>query len=118
MRKYWLLNQHDAEGPTALVETDGRMQIVSVLRFGPGITDLEDQQKIWDHVHGRVAPTLKPCVAASSIDEEGVEPHEDLWTGGNGSRAARRGGPADPGRQAGGQRSGGEPRQQGSRGDR
>ena len=116
MRKYWLLNQHDAEGPSALVETDGRMQVVRVLRFGPGITELDDQQKVWNQVIGRVAPTMKPCVDASSLDEEGVAPHADLWTGGNGAGGTRRTGRADASRSGG--RAGGDPRKQGSRGDR
>ena len=50
MRKYWLLNQHGADGPTALVETDGSMHIARILRFGPDITELDDQQAIQERV--------------------------------------------------------------------
>ncbi len=119
MRKYWLLDQHDSDGPTALVYTDGSMHIVDVLRFGPGITELGDQQVVWDSIIGKLAPTMKPLVDASSIEVEGVEPHEDLLRGANGgspqtSRADRRaaGQRGPSGREAGG------PSRKGGRGDR
>jgi hypothetical protein len=120
MSKYWLLDQHGGEGPTALVETDGSMHIVRVLRFGPGITELDAQQEIWDKVIGRVAPTLKPFAEASKIHEEGVEPHEKLQRGDYGgpgatNRAGRRGSgrrSADVGR------VGGSANSRRSRGDR
>ena len=120
MRKYWLLDQHGEEGPTALVETDGRMRIVSVLRFGPGITELEDQQAILDRVLGKVAPTLKPLVDGSSIDVESVDPHADLEQGpasgsNKGNRANRR--KASQGGGSGGRVQGG-PSRAGGRGDR
>lgn len=119
MRKYWLLDQHDGDGPTALVSTDGSMHIVEVLRFGPGITDLDDQQAVWDGVIGKLAPTMKPLVAASSIEVESVEPHADLRRDANpGSprtgRASRRG--ADKRGRSG--RVVGGPSRRGGRGDR
>lgn len=96
MRKFWLLDQHGGEGPTALVETDGGLRVTDVVRFGPAVTTLEDQQRVWDEVIGRVAPTMKPCVKASSVDEEGVPPLPDLRRDGGDSgtmtRAARRAG--------------------------
>ncbi len=119
MRKYWLLDQHGGDGPTALVYTDGSMHIVDVLRFGPGITELDDQQAVWDSIIGMLAPTMKPLVAASSIKVDSVEPHPDLrrraksgspQTSRADRRAARQRGPA--GRVAGG------PSRRGGRGDR
>jgi len=118
VRKFWLMDQHEGDGPTALVETDGRLQIVDVIRFGSSLTELADQQKVWDDVIGRVAPTLKPFVDASTIDEEGVAPHDDLRRGddnpGGTSRKAARGGGnwGQPGR------TGGGGARRGSRGDR
>lgn len=95
MRRYWLLDQHGADGPTALVETDGSLHIIGVLRFGPDIVELDDQQRVWDQVIGRLAPSMKPFVDASSVDEEGVEPHPKLQRDG----ANRGGSPhrVDPG---------------------
>jgi hypothetical protein len=116
MGEYWLLDRHGADGPTALVETDGSMHIVNVLRFGPSLTGLEEQQKIWDEVIGAVAPTLKPIVTASKLDEEGVELHADLKTddaGGSLKRTRGNGGRdgAKAGRGAGGaKRTGGRGR--------
>lgn len=78
MRKYWLMDQHGADGPTALVETDGSLHVIDVLRFGPDLTELEVQQKVCDQVMGRVAPTMRPFVDAASLDEEGVAPHPEL----------------------------------------
>lgn len=121
MRKYWLLDQHGDEGPTALVETDGRMHIVRILRFGPGITELADQQAIQDRVIGKVAPTMKPLVDGPAIEVAGsVEPHADLrQSSKSGStktnRADRRG--AARGGGAGGRTQGG-PSRSGGRGDR
>ena len=120
MRRYWLMDQHGADGPTALVETDGRLHIVDVLRFGPSVTELEDQQKVWDEIVDRVAPTLKPLVDAASIDEEGIAPHPDLrlWKdGGSGptSQSGRVGGGIGA-RSAG--RTGGGAHRNRSRGDR
>lgn len=120
MRTYWLMDQHGGDGPTALVETDGRLQIVDVLRFGPSITKLKDQQKIWDQVIGRVAPTMKPLVGASTVDEEGVAPHSKLRRGDSGGTGAS----TRDGRNTGsGQRrsvghAGGGPNRKRSRGDR
>lgn len=120
MRKYWLLNQHGEDGPTALVETDGSMHIVRIARFGPGITELADQQQIHDRVIGKLAPTTKPLVEASTIEVEGVAPHADLRGGSPGvsnkpnradRRSAGRSGPSG-GRAAGG------PSRKGGRGDR
>jgi hypothetical protein len=113
------MDQHGGEGPTALVETDGRLQIVDVLRFGPSITELGDQQEVWDQVIGRVAPTMKPLVDASSVDEEGVEPHPDLWRGEHGGAGAGRAGRRRgvPRRPAAG-RAGRGPSRKRSRGDR
>jgi len=120
MRKFWLLDQHGGDGPTALVQTDGRMRIVSVLQFGPGITELEDQQAILDRVLDKVAPTLKPLVDGSSIDVESVEPHADLKRGSGsgsnkGNRADRR--KAGQSGNSGGRVQGG-PSRAGGRGDR
>jgi len=120
VRKFWLMNQHGDDGPTALVATDGRLQVVDIIQFGASITELDDQQKIWDDVIGRVAPTLKPCVNAETVDEAGIEPHAELrrtdpgQQGGN--RAARR----DGGQASGGAgRSGATgPSRTGSRGER
>lgn len=120
MRKFWLMDQHGSDGPTALVETDGRLQVVRVVRFGPSITTLEDQQQVLDQVIGRVAPTMKPCVKASTVDEQGVEPLPDLRTddgpgGGSKSRADRRANPGTSG-SAGAQNRG--PSRAKSRGER
>ncbi len=120
MKKFWLMNQHGADGPTALVETNGRLQVVDVLRFGPSITELDDQQEVWDKVIGKVAPTLKPFVNASAVDEEGVDPLPELSRGDHGgagraNRASRRTG----GRGKGGAgQVEGAPTRRGSRGER
>ena len=93
MRKFWLMDQHGKDGPTALVETDGGLNVTNIVRFGPAITELDDQQRIWDQVIGRVAPTLKPCVKASTVGEEGIEPHAELRRdSGAGSGPANRAG--------------------------
>ena len=120
MGKYWLLDQQDVSGPTVLVETDGSLHITGVVRFGPGVSKLKDQQKIWDAVAGQVAPTLKPCVEASSVDEEGVAPHEDLKLGDHDDHGAgRRAGQRNTGsRGFGSGRIGGGPGRTRSRGDR
>lgn len=119
MKRFWLLDQHGSDGPTALVETDGRLQIVDVVRFGPSITELDDQQEVWDKVVGRVAPTMKPAVNASTIDEEGIAPHPDLrrerTDAGGVNRAGRR---AAAGNQGSAGRVGGGPSRRGGRGDR
>lgn len=120
MRKFWLMDQHGDDGPTALVETDGGLHVVDVIRFGPTITELDDQQKIWDQVIGRVAPTLKPCVKASSIDEVGVAPLADLRRedgAGSGSlnQAGRR---SNSGTSGSAGRTGGGPSRNRSRGER
>ena len=117
MRRYWLMDQH-GDGPTALVETDGSLHIVDVLRFGPSITELADQQEVWDQTIGRVAPTMKPLVDASSIDEEGVAPHPKLLKGNQGGPgASNRAGRGKGGRDPGVGRAGGPTRKR-SRGDR
>ena len=120
MRKFWLLDQHGGDGPTALVETDGRLQIVDIVRFGPSVSDLEAQQDVWDRVIGRVAPTLKPCVSASSVDEEGIMPLAELERGddagsGSANRSARRKGTPT---KAAIERSSGGPSRNRSRGER
>jgi hypothetical protein len=120
VRKYWLLDQHGEDGPTALVETDGSMHIVRILRFGPGITELVDQQAIHDRIIGKVAPTMKPLVDGSSIEVAGVEPHADLR--GDSKSASTKTNRADR-RSAGragraGGRAGGGPSRNGGRGDR
>ena len=120
MRKYWLMDQHGGKGPTALVETDGRLHIIDVLRFGPSVTKLKDQQAVWDKVIDRVAPTMKPLVDAATVDEEGVEPHPKLRRGGGSGPGTRNrvglnsSGGRDPGVGPG---SGGPGRKR-SRGDR
>lgn len=120
MSKFWLMGQHGSDGPTALVETDGRLQIVDVVRFGPSITELDDQQEIWDKVIGRVAPTMKPVVRASSMDEEGVAPHPELKRDDPGdSGTANRAGRRSAGQHRGSAgRVGGGPSRRGGRGER
>lgn len=120
MRKFWLMNQHGADGPTALVETDGRLQVVNIVQFGASITELDDQQKIWNDVIGKIAPTLKPFVDASTVDETGIEPHADLRrTGPGGSGATNRASRRDGGQQGGGAgRASSGPTRTGSRGER
>ena len=120
MREYWLLDQHGADGPTALVETDGRMRIIDVLRFGPSITEVDDQQKLWDEIIGRVAPTMKPLVDASSIDEKGVAVHRKVRHGEHGGGGkANRAGRGDGGRRGpGGGHSGPGASRKRSGGDR
>jgi hypothetical protein len=113
------MDQHGSDGPTALVETDGSLHITDVLRFGPSITELDEQQRIWDLLIGRVAPTMKPLLDASTIKEEGIAPHPQLWKGEGGKQArsrvaratGRRGNPA-------GGFGGGGPSRKRSRGDR
>lgn len=78
MGRYWLMDRHGADGPTVLVETDGTLRITDVIRFGPAVTKLEDQQKIWDEVSGKVAPTLKPVQAEGKVAESGIDVHADL----------------------------------------
>ena len=116
MGMYWLLDRLGHDGATALVETDGSMRVIDVHRFGPGITDLDEQRAILDDVMGRIAPTLKPMVDATSLDEEGVEPDPDLQHGDHGdSRAARR---STARRGIGGGRTLGGPNKKRSRGER
>ena len=120
MTRFWLLDQHGGKGPTALVETDGRLQIVDVLRFGPAVTELDDQQEIWDKIVGRVAPTMKPVSNASKIEEEGIAPHADLKRAdradaGSVNRAGRRGAGGSRGSSG---RVGGGPSRRGGRGER
>jgi hypothetical protein len=78
------MDPEDHDHPMALVATDGSLHIVDVLRFGPSITELDDQRAVWDLVIGRVAPTMTPAVDASTIDEEGVAPHPELRRGEHG----------------------------------
>ncbi len=119
MRRYWLMDQHGGEGPTALVETDGRLHIVDVVRFGPSLTELEDQQRVWNQVIGHVAPTMRPLVEASELDEEGVEPHPKLRRfDGTGAAAGRGGTARDGGVGPGGGRALEGPGRRRSRGDR
>lgn len=116
MGMYWLLDRLGHEGATALVETDGSMHVINVHRFGPGITELDEQQAIWDDVIGHIAPTLKPMVDATTLDEDGVEPDPDLQRGGDGSNRAGRRSAAR--QDIGGGRSLGGPSKKRSRGDR
>ena len=119
MQKYWLLDQHGSDGPTALVYTDGSMHIVDVLRFGPGITELDDQQAVWDSIIGKLAPTMKPLVTASSIVVESVEPHADLRRGdSSGSPQINRSNRRAAGQRGPGGRASGGPSRKGGRGDR
>ena len=78
MHRFWLMDPDDHDRSMALVETDGSLHIVDVIRFGPSIVELDDQQVVWDRVIGRVAPTMTPALNASTIDEEGIAPHPDL----------------------------------------
>jgi hypothetical protein len=115
MGKYWLLDRHGAEGPSVLVETDGAMRIVDVLRFGPDVTELDDQRTLLDDVIGRVAPTLKPVVKASKLSEEGIAPHAELSDGDEAGSGGR--GRAANGKQtSGGGRSAGGSKRTGGRG--
>lgn len=115
MGEYWLLDRHGAEGPSALVETDGSMRVVDVVRFGPAVTSVEAQQQILDDVIGRVAPTLKPMVAATKMAEAGIDLHADLKHGeaGGSNRSGRRIGSSKAA--AGGQAASG-PKRTGGRG--
>ncbi len=116
MGMYWLLDRSGHKGATALVETDGSMHIIDVHGFGAGITELEEQQAIWDEVAGHLAPTLKPFVDASTIDEESVAPHPELQhDGGHGNQTGRR---STATRQMGGGRTLGGPSKKRSRGER
>ena len=81
------------------------------------VTDLDDQQRVWDQVMGKVAPTLKPFVDATSVEEEGVAPHSKLQRGGHdGLGRSKRG--RGKGSGAGGGRTSSGPSRKGSRGDR
>lgn len=115
MGKYWLLDRHGADGPSALVETDGSMRVVDIIQFGPTVIELEDQQRLLDDVLGKVAPTLKPMVPSTKVTEPGIAPHADLQhSGGSGSnRTGRRSGTSQSG--AGG-RTGGGAKRTGGRG--
>ena len=42
MGMYWLLDRHGGKGPSILVEADGAMRVIDVVRFGPKVTKLED----------------------------------------------------------------------------
>ena len=95
MGTYWMLDRHGGKGPSILVETDGAMRVIDVMRFGPKVTELADQQRIWDEVAGQIAPTMKPFVSEDELDEEGVDVHADLDHGdghGTQSRGRRKGG--------------------------
>lgn len=102
------------------METDGSLHIVDVIRFGPSYVELDDQQAVWDLVIGRVAPTMRPALDASAIDEEGVAPHPDLRRGEHGDPHATdhigRGDRRRRGRAVGGDHGGGNRNR--SRGDR
>jgi len=115
MGKYWLLDRHGADGPSILVETDGGMRVVDVMRFGPGVTELKDQQGIWDDVAGRLAPTLKPFVPVAKLDEEGSEVHKDFRYSTRGQtldkgHGSSRSGPASGRASGGAKRTGGRGR--------
>jgi hypothetical protein len=71
-------------------------------------------------VAGQVAPTLKPCVDANDLDEEGVEPHGDLDLGDHDDHGAgrRSGRPQKGSRGFGGPSTGSGPSRTQSRGDR
>lgn len=119
MRKFWLLDQHGSDGPTALVSTDGGLRVVDIVRFGPSVTELVAQQKVWDDVIGKVAPTLKPFKKDSEVDEEGIAPLDELDRGdaspSGSNRGARRGGTRTKGAV---ERAGGGPSRNRSRGER
>ncbi len=120
MRKFWILDQHDGDGPTALVQTDGRMRIVDVLQFGPGISSIDQQQELWDRLIGGLAPTMKPLVDAGSIRVEGEPVSSELKRRDTtDTRSKTQAGPARSGsRGSQGGRAGGESNRRGSRGDR
>lgn len=115
MGMYWLLDRHGSKGPSVLVEADGAMRVIDVVRFGPKVSKLEDQQKVWDDVSGNLVPTMKPFVTESKLDEEGVEVHADLDHGGVGGARTR--GRAKAGRKsAAGARVAGGTKRTGGRG--
>lgn len=89
MGTYWLLDRQGTKGPSVLVEADGAMRVIDVVRFGPKVTKLDDQQQIWDDVVGGLVPTMKPFVTEKDLDEEGVEVHEDLQHGAGSSTTSR-----------------------------
>jgi hypothetical protein len=74
MRTYWVLDKNNNDAPLALVEGNGRLQVVDIIRFGPALVELDAQQQVWDSLIGRLLPTLKPFVASYKINEAGVEP--------------------------------------------
>ena len=95
------------------------MHIVRVTTFGPGITELDDQQEILDDVVGQLAPVMKPMVVATSIEVEGAEPHAELRQGESGGAAGNRASRRDAGsRGKSSGRTGGGPSKKTSRGDR
>lgn len=120
MRRFWLMDPEDHDRPMALVVTDGSLHIVDVQRFGSSITELDDQQTVWDLVMGRVAPSITRAVDPSKLDEQGVAPHPDLRRGEHGDPHASdhigRGDRRRRGRAADGVRGGSN--QNRSRGDR
>ena len=110
MRRFWLMDPDNHDRPMALVETDGSLRIVDVIRFGPSNIELDDQQMVWDRVIGRVAPTMTPALDASAIEEEGLAPHPELRRGEHGDPHATdrvgRGDRRRRGRAVGGARGG------------
>lgn len=115
MGMYWLLDRHGGKGPSILVEADGAMRVIGVDRFGPKVTKLEDQQKLWDDVQGSVVPTMKPFVSEDELDEEGAEIHEDLEHESSGGSAGRGRSKAKR-KSKGGGRTGGGGKRTGGRG--
>ncbi len=115
MGKYWLLDRHGSDGPSVLVETDGSMRVVDVLRFGPEVSELDDQQAMRDDVIGRLAPTMRPFVAAAKVSEQGIDPHADLKYR-DGEGAGRRAAGSGAGRGASGGRAASGAKRTGGRG--
>ncbi|KAG1649141.1 hypothetical protein GQR58_029271 [Nymphon striatum] len=112
------MDQHEATGPTALVETNGSMRVVRVLQFGAGITELAEATG--ESTTGSWASSRPPLVKGGSITVEGVAPHADLVLdakagSGKSNRADRR--KSAKNNSAGGRVSGG-PSRAGGRGDR
>ena len=90
MRTYWVLDKNNNDAPLALVEGNGRLQVVDIIRFGPALVELDAQQQVWDSLIGRLLPTLKPFVASDKINEAGVEPHPKLWRGSGSAQKSSR----------------------------
>ena len=116
MGKFWLMGRHEGDGPSVLIEANGSMKVISVLRFGPEVVELEEQQEIWDSVSGCLVPTLKPFMPAAHVHEDGVAVHADLSHDGGPPGSSNRVGRRASGPRGSGVGQGGGPSRSGSRG--